>query len=194
MQLYAHTRTVLNFTFALNNIFWKSFWISTCSYRFTSLKKKYGDHSCHVWLFATPWTVALQAPLSVGFSREEYWSGVPFPSPGDLPNPGTEPASLTSPALAGRFFTTSTTWEGLAVSQDCPMSPPLGIHTPVWSPPTHTRVDLSLPKHDKPHCSFLLALSPALSLGSLTHDSQLPWSEQQSSLEGMGWSCLWPSS
>ena len=51
----------------------------------------------------TPWTVALQAPLPMGFPSQEYWSGLPFPSPGDLPNPGVEPASL---ALAGRFFTT----------------------------------------------------------------------------------------
>ena len=49
-----------------------------------------------VWLFATPWTVASQAPLSMKFSRQEYWSGVPFPPPGDLPNPGMEPGS---PAL-----------------------------------------------------------------------------------------------
>ena len=54
----------------------------------------------------TPWTVACQAPLPMEFSRQEYWSGVPFPSPGDLPNPGIEPASLVSPALAGGFFTT----------------------------------------------------------------------------------------
>ena len=47
----------------------------------------------HVRLFATPWTVAYQAPLSMGFSRQEYWSGVPLTSPGDLPNPGTEPGS-----------------------------------------------------------------------------------------------------
>ena len=46
-------------------------------------------------------------PLSVGFSRQEYWSGLPFPPPGDLPDTGIEPASLTSPTLAGRFFTTS---------------------------------------------------------------------------------------
>ena len=59
----------------------------------------------------TPWTVACQAPLSMGFSRQEDWSGLPFPSPGDLPHPGIKPASLTSsPALAGRFFTTSATW------------------------------------------------------------------------------------
>ena len=48
---------------------------------------------------------------SLGFSRQEYWSGLPFLSPGDLPDSGTEPMSLMSPALAGRFFTTSTTWE-----------------------------------------------------------------------------------
>ena len=46
-----------------------------------------------VCLFATPWTKAYQAPLSMGFSRQEYWSGLPFPSPGDLPNPGIEPES-----------------------------------------------------------------------------------------------------
>ena len=58
---------------------------------------------------ATPWTVALQAPLSMEFSRQEYWSGFPFPPPGDLPDPGVEPASLVSPALAGRFLTTAAT-------------------------------------------------------------------------------------
>ena len=57
--------------------------------------------------FATPWTVVRQAPLSMGFSRQEYWSGLPFPTPGDLPDPGIEPASLVSPALAGGFFTTA---------------------------------------------------------------------------------------
>ena len=58
---------------------------------------------------ATPWTVAHQAPLSMGFSRQEYWSGLPYPPPGDLPDPGIEPTSLTSPALAGGFFTTGAT-------------------------------------------------------------------------------------
>ena len=52
----------------------------------------------HVWLFMTPWMVAHQAPLSMGFSRKEYWSRLPYPTPGDLPNPGIEPESLTSPA------------------------------------------------------------------------------------------------
>ena len=58
--------------------------------------------SCTLF-FATPWTAACQAPLSMGFSRQEFWSGLPFPSLGDLPGPGIEPAS---PALVGRVFTT----------------------------------------------------------------------------------------
>ena len=55
---------------------------------------------CHVWLFETPWTVALQAPLSMGFPKQEYWSGLPLPFPGDLPNPGIKPVSL---AFASRL-------------------------------------------------------------------------------------------
>ena len=59
------------------------------------------------------WTVAQQAPPSVGFSKQEYYSELPFPTPGDLPDPGIEPTSLASPALAGRFFTTRPTWEAI---------------------------------------------------------------------------------
>ena len=58
-----------------------------------------------VWFFATPSTVAGQGPLYMEFSGQEYWSGLPFPAPGDLPDPGIEPPSLESHALAGRFFT-----------------------------------------------------------------------------------------
>ena len=61
--------------------------------------------SC-VPLFATPWTVAYQALLSMGYPRQEYWSGLPFPFPGDLPHPGIKPASPEFPALAGGFFAT----------------------------------------------------------------------------------------
>ena len=61
---------------------------------------------CVVWLFETPWTIAHQAPLSMGFTRQEYWSGLPFPSSGDLPNAGIKCKPPMSPALAGRFFTT----------------------------------------------------------------------------------------
>ena len=66
--------------------------------------------SC-VWFFVNLWAVASQTPLSMGFSRQEYWSGLPCSPSGDLPDPGIEPSSLMSPALAGRFFTTSATWE-----------------------------------------------------------------------------------
>ena len=64
----------------------------------------------------TLWTVACWDPLSMGFSRQEHWSELPFPPPGDLPNPGVEPMSLMSPALAGRFFTTSATGEAPQVA------------------------------------------------------------------------------
>ena len=60
-----------------------------------------------VWVFVTPCTVALQAPISMGFSRQEYWSGLSFPSPGHLPDPGIKLVSLASPALAGRVFITA---------------------------------------------------------------------------------------
>ena len=69
--------------------------------RYTQVKVKL--LSC-VQLFATPWTVGRQAPLSVEFPRQEYWSGLPSPSPGDLPDPGME---LTPPVFAGGFFTTA---------------------------------------------------------------------------------------
>ena len=64
-----------------------------------------------VGVFAIPWTVARRAPLFMGLSRQEYWNGLLRPSLEDLCNPGTDPSSLTSPALAGGFFTTSTIWE-----------------------------------------------------------------------------------
>ena len=67
----------------------------------------------HVQVFATPWTVARQAPLSIGLSRQECWSGVPIPPLGNLPNPGIEHASFMFPALAGGYFTTGATWETL---------------------------------------------------------------------------------
>ena len=63
----------------------------------------------HVWLFASPWTVAYQASLSMGFSRQEYWSGLPFPSPGDLPDTGIEPGS---PALEAGALTSESPAKG----------------------------------------------------------------------------------
>ena len=68
------------------------------------------SHFSHVQLFETISTVACQAPLSMGFSSQEYWSGLPFPTPGDLPDLGIELIFPVYPALAGRFFTISATW------------------------------------------------------------------------------------
>ena len=78
------------------------------------------SHFSHFQLFVTLWTVALQAPPSMGFSRQEHWSGLPCPPPGDLPDPRMTTGSLLSPVLEGRFFTTSTTrevpWEHLSAN------------------------------------------------------------------------------
>ena len=71
----------------------------------------------HVRFFSTLWTIARQAPLSMGFSRQEYWSGLSCPPPGDLPHPGIEPVSLMFPALADGLLTTSATWEHIMPSK-----------------------------------------------------------------------------
>ena len=83
----------------------KSFlcWAVCSRYLAISWKVK-GKSLSHVRLFATPWTVAYELPPSTEFSRQEHWSGLPFPSPGDLPHPGIKPIS---PVLVGRFFTTA---------------------------------------------------------------------------------------
>ena len=77
--------------------------VSSCAFAWSCFSR--------VRLFWSLWTTTHQAPLSMGLSRQKYWSTLPFPSPGDLPNPGITPASLKSPALAGGFFTTSATWD-----------------------------------------------------------------------------------
>ena len=71
------------------------------------------SHFSHVRLCAILWTIACQTPVSMAFSRQEYWSGLPCSPAGDLPDPGTEAGSLMSPASAGRFLTTSATWQAL---------------------------------------------------------------------------------
>ena len=91
-----------------------------------SLSARMLRHFSQVRLFATPWTIACQAPLSMGFFRQEYWSGLPCPPPGGLPDPGIQPASLMSPALAGSFFTTRATWEAqvwVGSGQLCSVAP-----------------------------------------------------------------------
>ena len=78
----------------------------TTSVTWEALTQSESESLSRVRLSATPWTVALQSPLSMGFSRQEYWSGFPCPPSGDLPAPGIELACLESPELAGGFFTT----------------------------------------------------------------------------------------
>jgi len=78
---------------------------------FTILDMCMRSHFSCVWFFVTPWTIDLQGLLSMGFSRQEYWSGLPCPPIGDLHNPGIEPTSGTSPTLAGKFFIINATWE-----------------------------------------------------------------------------------
>ena len=65
----------------------------------------------HIWLFWTPWTAAFQASLSMEFSRQEYWSRLPFPTPGDLPDLGIEPMSPAPPGAIGRILYQCATWD-----------------------------------------------------------------------------------
>ena len=100
----------------------------------------------HVRLFTTPWTVACQAPLSIGFPRQESWSGLPFPFPGDLPDPGIEPRSPVSPALTGRFFTTEppgTLIDGMYLTIINSIQYSLSIHRDLVPGPTTVRVLVS---------------------------------------------------
>ena len=78
------------------------------------------NYFSHVWFFVTLWTVAHQAPLSMGFFRQEYWSGLPCPPPGDLHDPGIEPKSLSSLALEGGLFISSTTCCCCSIAKSCP--------------------------------------------------------------------------
>ena len=84
-----------------------------------------------VQLFATQWTVTCQAPLFIGFSKQEYWSGFPCPPPGDPPNPGMKPATPVSPALAGKFFTASAIWEAQPITAECVCSNSIPIKSKV---------------------------------------------------------------
>ena len=102
-----------------------------------------------LWLFATPWTVAHQAPLSMGFSRQKYWSGLPCPPPGDLPDLGIEHRVLMSPVLAGGSFTISITWEAhseyLQFPQNCCLLSCSSTLTSVSSRHVDTKLQSMLP-------------------------------------------------
>ena len=114
--------------------------------------------SSHVRLFETPWTVAHQSPLSMGFSRQEYWSRLPCSPPGTLPDPRIEPASPVSPALAGGFFTTSATWEA-------PASPSLRIFPP--------KNEISLPYSPSVSYTFILLRETLASAAALTEKGKI---------------------
>ena len=86
----------------------------------------------YVWLFETQWTITCQAPLSMEFPRQECLSGLPFPSPGDLPNPGMEPTFLAAPVLVSGFLSTCATWEAPNLVKYIELK--LILHTPVHSP------------------------------------------------------------
>ena len=120
---------------------------------------------------ATLWTVACQALLSMGFSRQEYWSGLPCSPPGDLPNPGIEPISLTSPALAGGFLTTSTTWTHSSVlawripgTGEPGGLPSMGSHR-VGHDPSDLAAAPPPPPHEKPKRLYSSVLFSVSSLG-----------------------------
>ena len=91
LQLLAVATTCWN---GYTSLLWTHLWLKISGVRAWSLS--------HVWLFAAAWTIAHQAPLSMEFSRQEYWNGLSFPTPGDLSNPGFK---LASPVLEGRFLT-----------------------------------------------------------------------------------------
>ena len=99
-----------SFIHSFNHSLYKDLW-SSYSFLYSVVAQ-----SC---LTAIPWTVACLAPLPLGFSRQDYWSGLPCPSPGDLPDPRIEYVSLMAPALAGGFFTTSATSEALINVSHC---------------------------------------------------------------------------
>ena len=111
--------------------------VNFCQYSFPLCLCCWGErHACvlshfsHVQLFATLWAITPQVPLTRGFSRQEHWSALPCPPPGDLPDPGIKPKSFLSLALGGRFFITRATWEaqgwedemanGLELDRDLP--------------------------------------------------------------------------
>ena len=112
-----------------------------------------------VRLFATPWTVAHQAPPSMGFSRQEYWSGLPLPSPGDLPNPGTEPGP---PAFQADAFTSEPPGKKTAASNAVVRGRP----NPIWPVPLQEKADSERPEVQSvvafSSCTFTLCvkLSP----------------------------------
>ena len=130
-----------------------------------------------VRLLATPWTAAYQAPPSVGFSRQEYWSGLPFPSPEDLPNPDMEPRSL-------------------ALQVNClPSEPPRKLHTypclniicqmAVNHVPTNGKL-LGRTREFRVNYTLRVSTEKAMATHSSTHAWKIPWTEEPGKLQSMG--------
>ena len=150
-------------------------------------------HFSHVWFFATPWTAAQQAPLSMGCSKQECWSGLPFPPSGDLLDPITEFTSLTSPAPAGRFFITRVTW--VFLREKCSVLHPKVHALTTWPPPSPGTLDPGPPGTClPPRASAPEAATPeALSLGSRalrkesTRSQHRLWLLCASNCPGVGW-------
>ena len=105
----------------------------------------------HVRLFVTPQTIGCQAPLSMGFPRQESWSGLPFPSPGDLPDPRIKPTSFAPPALAGTFFTNCTPWKHSRLSL---LQTFLRVSPPLCPAPRPTWVPAQKLEHPSPRSDF----------------------------------------
>ena len=101
----------------------------------------------YVWLFETQWTITCQAPLSMEFPRQECWSGLPFPSPGDLPNPGMEPTFLVAPVLVSGFLTTCATWEAPNFVKYIEVNLTYPVHSPSVSVSPEQAFPPSLPGH-----------------------------------------------
>ena len=120
-----------------------------------------------VRLFVNPWTVAYQAPPSMGFSKQEYCSRLPFPSPGDLPNPGIKLVPLVSLALEGRFFTTGAIWFSLTKAQRVKRLPAM------WEAWVR-----SLGREDP--------LKKEMAIHSSTLAWKMPWTEEPGRLQSMG--------
>ena len=113
MKLSNQSKNIIGFLRMMSKVFTYFFRLTSCYFSLWCLSFSHDTCVCSVaqllsfvGLFVTLWTVEHQALLSREFSKQEYWNGLPFPTPGDLPDPGIEPASLASPALAGEFFTT----------------------------------------------------------------------------------------
>ena len=157
------------------------------------------DDFNYVWPFVTLWTVTYQAPPSMGFSRQEYWTGLPFPPPANLPKPGIKLMSLMSLALARRFFTTSTIWEASLVPQMVKNLPAMP-ETKVWSLGGEDPLEEEIAIHTNmlawriPWKRSLAGYRPWGQGESVTTDrltlSQVPWPGIKSRLPALKARCL----